>query len=378
MSRIANLPHPRNGSPSRYLVCPDTGIYEFTKVATPKTAPRSWLIEGNVSSQTISEPEMFVATAIDPLFLIIPALVPKASREDGEKKRLFLLSDDYFDKLPEDASHLSELLRCERTRKRFENRLAAVCDSVDAGDESMFRINEQKLAGVIWDKAKWLGQSGSLPASIEEKFVTKALEAPLLFQRREMTGVNGAASVAAADSTASTPKPENVDSQLSLATEDSNVSAMSQVSTAATSVVEDAPANTEVSSSTSASPQIVQLQRLRVAFDFICATYLSDHLAEMLKQTSLVKEATSVDFAPLDLFIQKLDKLRAEAMAARSVSDYSRKRAYDEEEDEARAEKKRKLEEEKKRKATQSRGVKQLEKVNTTGMKKLSAFFTKK
>lgn len=321
---------------------------------------------------------MFVATSIDPLFLIIPALVPKASREDGEKKRLFLLSDDYFDKLPEDASHLSELLRCERTRKRFENRLAAVCDSVDAGDESMFRINEQKLAGVIWDKAKRLGQSGSLPASIEEKFVTKALEAPLLFQRREMTSVNGAASVAAADSTATTPKPESVDSQLSLATEDSNVSAMSQVSTAATSVVEDIPSNTEVSSSTSASPQIVQLQRLRVAFDFICATYLPDHLAEMLKQASLVKEATSVDFAPLDLFIQKLDKLRAEAMAARSVSDYSRKRAYDEEEDEARAEKKRKLEEEKKRKATQSRGVKQLEKVNTTGMKKLSAFFTKK
>lgn len=377
-ARIANLPHPRNGSPSRYLVCPETGLYEFTKVATPKTAPRSWLIEGSDSSQTISESDLFVATSIDPLFLLIPAFVPKVSRDDGEKKRLFLLSDDYFEKLPEEASHLSELLRCEQTRKRFENRMAAVCDSVDAGDESMFRVNEQKLAAVIWDKAKRLGQSGSLPSSIEDKFVKKALEAPLLFQRREMKSVDGAASVAAAESTASTPKPESVDSQLSAATGDSNTTAASQASTAATSVAEDGTANTEVSSSICASPQILELQRLRVAFDFICATYLPDHVTEMLKQASLAKEATSVDFAPLDLFIQQLDKLRAEAIAVRSVSDYSRKRAYDEEEDEARAEKKRKMEEDKKRKASQSRGVKQLEKVNTAGMKKLSAFFTKK
>src|SRR6478735_9386419 len=44
-ARIVTLPHPRHGRPARYLVCPETGVYEFTKVATPKTAPRSWLIE---------------------------------------------------------------------------------------------------------------------------------------------------------------------------------------------------------------------------------------------------------------------------------------------------------------------------------------------
>ena len=43
----------------------------------------------------------------------------------------------------------------------------------------------------------------------------------------------------------------------------------------------------------------------------------------------------------------------------------------------ARAEKKRKEEEEKMKKAGESRGVRELKKVNTSGMKKLSAFFGK-
>ncbi|KAJ4160514.1 hypothetical protein NW754_003633 [Fusarium falciforme] len=57
--------------------------------------------------------------------------------------------------------------------------------------------------------------------------------------------------------------------------------------------------------------------------------------------------------------------------------DYSRKRDRDEEEDEARV-KKRKAEEEKKKKSMESRGVRELKKVNTKGMKKMSDFFKKK
>ena len=43
----------------------------------------------------------------------------------------------------------------------------------------------------------------------------------------------------------------------------------------------------------------------------------------------------------------------------------------------AREEKKRKKEEEERRKKNESRGVKELKKVDTSGMKKLSAFFAK-
>ncbi|KAJ6166653.1 hypothetical protein N7470_002100 [Penicillium chermesinum] len=71
--------------------------------------------------------------------------------------------------------------------------------------------------------------------------------------------------------------------------------------------------------------------------------------------------------------------MRAEALASRKMSDFTRKRGLDDEEVEARAEKKRKKEEEeKKAKASESRSVKNLKKVNTTGMKKMSDFFKKK
>jgi hypothetical protein len=60
------------------------------------------------------------------------------------------------------------------------------------------------------------------------------------------------------------------------------------------------------------------------------------------------------------------------------MSDFSRKRGLDDEEVEARADKKRKKEEEEKiKKAAESQAVRNLKKVNTTGMKKMSDFFGK-
>ena len=126
----------------------------------------------------------------------------------------------------------------------------------------------------------------------------------------------------------------------------------------------------------SASEEVVKLQRLKVAFDFICSSYVAPPIAEMLK-ANLVKATDLVDLKPLDEYLARLAKLRQDAAAVRTT-DYSRKRAGDEEEDE-RAEKRRKKEaEEKTKKANQSRGVKNLAKVNTSGMKKMSDFFKKK
>jgi uncharacterized membrane protein YgaE (UPF0421/DUF939 family) len=99
-------------------------------------------------------------------------------------------------------------------------------------------------------------------------------------------------------------------------------------------------------------------------------------LADTL-QRSLTGASGLVDFSLLNDYLASLEKLRSETLAVRA-QDYSRKRNLDEEEDEARMEKKRKLEEEKKKKASESRAVRELKKVNTSGMKKLSHFFQKK
>ncbi|OAA63849.1 Ribonuclease H2, subunit B [Cordyceps fumosorosea ARSEF 2679] len=387
-ARIVSLPHPQNGRPSRYLACPETGLYEFTKVAVPKKAPRSWLIASSSSekekhgiiqsAEAASSADLFVATAVDPLFLLLPALMDaKATKPSTDQKRLFLSIEDYLHKLPEDLSNLSEVAQWPKTKALLESRLAAVCDSVDAGDETMFRVNEEKLFSVILSKATRFA-SGGLPISVEEKFVQKALEAPILL--RSASNLAGSAAAVAtaledAESGTSTPKTESAESQFSTATEGSTFSAISQPSTAASSFSEE---DVAVTTAMTASTEVIQLQRLRVAFDFICASCIPQVIGDRLKASLADKTTCKVDFEPLYTYVTDLDKLRKEAMATRPTTDFSKKRMRDEEEDEARLEKKRKAEEDKKRKANESRGVRDLKKVNTTGMKKLSAFFTKK
>ncbi|KAF5608789.1 ribonuclease H2 subunit B [Fusarium subglutinans] len=370
-ARIVTLPNPRHGRPARYLVCPETGVYEFTRVAIPNTTPRSWLIETSSDSSTDSArktgvsmgQDLFLATLIDPLFLVLPALTETQSKS-SEGKRLFLSSDDYFDKLPQGSSHLSEIVRCDKTRKLIESRMAEVCDTVEAGDDNMFRINESKLVNVVLEKAKRMCGGGLAP-SMEEKFVKKALEAPILVQKRETITTT---TTTRTESQAS--NPESVHSPSTAATTETEVSG---TSTAATSFTAETTTENIVSA-IEASPEIINLQRLRTAFNFICSCYIASSLVAQLED--MLKRETIVDFSPLDEYLAKLSKLRAEAMAAHSI-DYSRKRGLDEEEDEAFV-KKRKMEEEKKKKSLESRGVRDLKKVNTKGMKKMSDFFKKK
>ncbi|KAL6872988.1 ribonuclease H2, subunit B [Trichoderma novae-zelandiae] len=356
-ARIVTLPNPRTSQPSRYLVCPDTGIYEFKRIAAPKSEPRSWLIEATPASneaktghhaspgsQVTMGSELFVATALDPLFLVLPALADvKASKGSEKPKRLFLSSDDHLDKLPQESSHLSEILRWDTTRRLIESRMSAVCDTVDAGEEPMFRLNEDKLLEVFYQKAKRMSESG-FPTSMEEKFVHKVLEAPLMHRVSTISSA------------------------------ETDASLVSQTSTAATSVAEQADEN--IVSALQASPEIVTLQKLKTAFEFICASYVAPALADTLRQ-SFSDKGGPVDFSPLTGYIASLEKMRSETLAVRT-QDYSRKRNLDEEEDEVRMEKKRKMEEEKKKKASESRGIRELKKVNTSGMKKLSHFFQKK
>ncbi|KAG6288536.1 hypothetical protein E4U09_005501 [Claviceps aff. purpurea] len=391
-ARVVTLPHPRSGRPSRYLFCPKSGIYEFTKFSAPKHAPKSWLIElrpgsdenvldgekGPPRTEVISNGAMYVATRIDPLFLVLPALVDvKIEKKSDEKKRLFLCSDDHFDKLPQQDSHFSDMLRCDAIRTLIESRMEVICDTVDAGDEKMFRLSEKKLLTTIIEKAKQMGEGG-LPPSMEEKFVTKALEAPVLLSRNvAMPSQPQSKAEDAADSGHSTPGKESSTSLTTPVTE-SDSSLESHASTAATPFVDEADGVDIASAALQASPDVIALQRLRVAFDFLCSRYIPSAAAELLRTQLTQVEESSVDFAPLEKYMASLAERRAEAVAASSVANYSSKRPRDEEQDELRQEKKRKLEEEKKRKANQSRGVRDLKKVNTSGMMKLSHFFKAK
>jgi hypothetical protein len=124
------------------------------------------------------------------------------------------------------------------------------------------------------------------------------------------------------------------------------------------------------------------LLRLRTALTYIFNAYVPRTLHTPLQ--TLLSSAQSTlalpSFTTLDTHLTALAKLKAEAVALRSISDnISRKRGYEEDEEKAaeREEKKRKKEEEDRRKKSENRSIKQLKKVDTSGMKKLSSFFSK-
>ncbi|KAI1145775.1 ribonuclease H2, subunit B [Nemania diffusa] len=414
-ARIVSLLHPRYAKPTRYLVCPETGFYEFTRIAAPRSTPHSWLIhtdghnsekggaeselhekEASFGTYVTNGAELFVATPIDPLFLVLPTLIDPSSKSE---KRRYISSEDHFDRIQEKSPHLWEIMRWGegRVRDLLEARLGAVCDTVETGDERMFRFSEEKLMAELLNKARRMS-TRSLPHSMEEKFVVKPLEAPVMGVKRvaptattatptEVSTEAAKDDSSTAETTDETPKlkAEASESQTSVSSADASSSFASEAPTAATSI----PASEETSEALAdvlrpamtASPEVTTLQRLRTAFNFLCSSYVPPSLATVLRANlpAAAQQQPGADFAPLDAYLAELSRLKQEAAAARSAGDFARKRLLDDEELAERAEKKRKKEEdEKRKKAGESRGVKNLKKVNTTGMKKMSDFFKKK
>jgi hypothetical protein len=400
-ARIVSLENPRYLKESRYLVCPERGFFEFTRVSAPKTTPRSWLLsphsnqEGKESLEVgtgakaapaskgyvTKSANLFTATPIDPLYLVLPALAPLVLSKGSEPtKRLFLSGEDYLDRIASASPESRGLLKEEYVRTSIEGRMAAVCDTVEAGDETMYRLSEAKLLSELLQKAKKMIEKG-LPASIEEKLVRKALEVPMLSIKREESFIHELGNEKEV-----TPIDSDIPAtQTTVSSTETAASSFSEASEAATSISEDASNIIICQKSKIEVPQIsapngvADLLRLRTALFFIFSNYIAPHLSDTLKKT-ISSPASPTDFSSLDTHLTHLTKLRQEALAARSLDDFSRKRSLgDDHEAETRAEKKQKMEEEEKRKkAGESRGVKNLKKVNVSGMKKMSDFFKKR
>ena len=396
-ARICTLSHPRTLTPSRYYFDPDKGLYEFTCVAAPKTTCRSWLIDrqtrlvnqledaptteeepepGGVQANeeaidrpisdgyTVKNAEMLIATPIDHLFVLLPSFIHDSSSKSPTSQKLFLSADDLFEKLSEKSKHFNRVSSHEQTRSAMEQRLRAVCDTVDAGDEKMYRLNDEKLLRELVLKAKTIVAKG-VPASMEERFVLKALETPVMVVKHEQPSITDVTM-----SQNETMTSEAVDSQVSTASADSTASASSTATNI--TIPEDATPVTSTS-------ELYHLLRLRTALSYIISSYTPPAIAEPLNAL-IASDKSPVDFKILNDHLANIAKMRAEALASRSFGDFSRKRSMYEDDDaaETRAEnKRRKEEDEKKKKASESRGIKDLKKVDTRGMKKMSDFFGK-
>lgn len=384
-ARVISLPNPASSISSRYFVCPGSGFYEFTRIAAPKKACRSWLLapkdhktgrnDGPMDeSQTeqanegyvLEKPDLMVATPVDPLFVLLPMLA------DGEQGSYLTFADYVYSTEKQGWEHLHQLLRkpgFADLERKLEQRMTAVCDSLDMGDggDKMYQLSRAKLLSELAKKARKMVERG-LPASVEDRFVKQALEVPVLSIRREESSI----SVAAEDATPGADSQETsiVESQV---TNDSATTGAS-AETAATSVA--SPPATMKPTAPDEGPNLL---RLRTALSFILTSYVPATLRVAI-QSALASASSPIDFSPLDKHLAHLADLKKQAQALRSLSDnISRKRsAEDDEEALEKAEaKKQKKEEEEFKKKNLSRGVQQLAKADTSGMKKLSSFFTK-
>ncbi|KAJ4363234.1 hypothetical protein N0V95_001137 [Ascochyta clinopodiicola] len=379
-ARIVTLDNPATSTPSRYYFCPSKGFYEFTRIAAPKKACRSWLItrhedktpqvgeketidednnEGLGSGYVNKNADLFLATPIDLLFLILPALAPKSAKEE---KQHFLEFDEYTDALSTSSRHWRNLLaQYPALKDMLEKRMRLVCDTVTAGDETMYRISHEKLYALLVKKAERMVANG-LPPSMEEKFIKSALDVPVMSIRREESTLS-----AISDTPTAT-----ADSQATTTTTD----AESQPPTTTTTTTPD---ETDLPSQPTLQtpPEIPHLLRLRTALTYLTTAYLPPFFASKIQ--TLQSTLPTPNFTPLTTHLTTLTQLKRDAAALRSISDnISRKRAVEFDEDVVaeREEKKRRKEEEERRKKGEGRGVKALKKVDVSGMKKMSAFFS--
>ena len=410
-ARICTLSHPRTLTPSRYYFDPDNGLYEFMCVAAPQSIRRSWLIgrqtkpvnqkddappgktlanedepepEGAQANEGANEEandrpisdgyimknaEMLIATPIDYLFLLLPAFTYDPQSKPPTSKRLFFSADDLLERLSETSKHFEYISNHEQTRLAMEQRLRAVCDTLDAEDEEMYRLNDEKLLRELVLKAKSMVAKG-LPASMEEHFIRKALETPVMVVKHEESSVPDMTMSQIDMTTSESSMSEAIDSQNSTTSEDSTATSLSTATDMTVPAAVTPMMNTG---------ELYHLLRLRTALSYIISSYIPVPIAEPLN--ALISSGQSLlDFRILDQRLANIAKMRAEALASRSFGDFSRKRSMYEDDDaaETRAEnKRRKEEDEKKKKASESRGIKDLKKVDTRGMKKMSDFFGK-
>ncbi|KIW66262.1 hypothetical protein PV04_08461 [Phialophora macrospora] len=392
-SRFVLLRHPRDSTIQRFLFCPDKGLYQFAKISPPSADPRSLLFtplepegaEGDAADYkdesldaTEAKPsshegyvsknaDFFVATPFDLAFILIP-LVTAAKAPSG--KLLFQPIDDLLEDHVRENQHLRYLF--EHGRRMVEEAMSRFCDTMEAGDEHMFRSNEDKILRMLLEKVDTVMVRG-LPSTLEDKFVTRALEAPILSVKREDTTV----SAVRIRSNARAPDEGEDDEDAS----DVLDSQSSAASIAPSTVFSEVSTTTSVSTVVPEriSPDILELQKKRTVLDFILDSYVPDTIADRLR-ARLAATDSSINFAPLEDHLRSLSALRAEALSSRSLGDFSRKRGLEDVETaELRAEKKRRQEEEdKKKRLGESHGVRALKKVDVSGMKKMSHFFGKK
>ncbi|KAK6538826.1 hypothetical protein TWF694_010391 [Orbilia ellipsospora] len=324
------------------------------------------------SSLIIKDAHLYLTTPIDPIYLLVPHLT------SDKTSRNFLSLEDLLDGHSESSTWSKILKLHPPAEKLLQSRLLTICDTVEAADEVMYRINTKKLTDLLLSRVQSVAKS--LPPSLT-KHINRKLSKPLGAQarswRRQVQQDTSGGIVDDAeledDSKETGGETQEVESQLRREAsrlnlnEESGTNTPAEIDTQVTAVVEE--------ESLLPPPEILWISQLGHAVQFM-QNYVPSSV-----YTALVAEVHRLyPIEPLEAYQEELKTLRAAASQAMDFTMSHTKRTIEDLEggvsrEEAEREKKRKKKEADGKK---SQAVKKLEKVNTTGMKKMTAFFKKK
>ena len=157
--RIARIAHPRTAQPFAVALAGGQHLLEVQKCQeSPVENPRSWLLTGGIE-RVQQEGALFIATPLDPLFLLLP---PLRSLRGGAAEIRRESSAGLFRPLSDLASEAGDeeaVAALEATALAMPDvlaRLRAVCDVNDKYDEPMLRLNDAKLAAWLRRKVNAL------------------------------------------------------------------------------------------------------------------------------------------------------------------------------------------------------------------------------
>lgn len=390
-ARIVTLKDPRFFTDSRYLVCPIKGIFEFRDLSALEKNKRSWFLSPDdnfeayeedlnetlsstkAGGYVIQNANLLIATAIDPLFIILPALAPN-TKSSVPLNNLFLSEDEYLERLTSFSPQFDHFTGIGSVKITLSQRMAVVCDMVEADSEKMYRLNYEKLLQELVNKAKRMVTKG-LPLSMEEKLIRRPLESSTFYEKYgealNQNAVQGMDNL----------RPEPLSDGQLISLENSSSSNESS-RTPKDPIALDSSSIHSLSDTyqeqSSAPNRVADLLRLRTSLFFILSNYVAPHISETLTKL-LLNSSHIADFGPLDSRLGEIAKLRNRVQDTRLTDDFSRKRSrLSDQDDEIQIGKRKKENEGKKRQAGGRSGTNALRKVDVSGMKKMSDFFKKK
>ncbi|RVD86378.1 uncharacterized protein DFL_004657 [Arthrobotrys flagrans] len=411
---ILTFEHPNTNIPTRYLIHHPTSssspsdqstpfIYEILKVSNPPHAPRSWLVTPDVPplslpdsnsskeeeerddklSLIIKDAHLYLTTPLDPLYLLLPHLSSQKTSCN------FLSFDDLLESHPESTKWTKLLSLHPNSSQILQSRLLSICDTVSAGGvEQMFRLNLEKLHTLLISRVEAVAKA--LPSSLT-KHISRKLSKPIGTQastawKRQSDikpsggGIINDAELEDQDEDTQEPIPEGgVDSQLRR-----EASKLNLDDTTTDTPTEGGGGGGEEEERTEIiqenllpPPEIQYLCHLSHSLQFF-QNYLPQEIYSSLSERLDKLHPRE----PLEKYTEELKSLRAAANAAMDFSMSHSKRTLEDLEagggrsrEDIEREKKRKKKEEDSKKSS---GVKKLEKVDTKGMMKMTAFFKKK